>query len=134
MEISSKFNQFFVSSESGEAVIPAQYDLSPSDLQLDTPHIKFGHINANSILSPDKLRSIGELISKYELDFCGVTETSLKPQNVNLYNLSGFSHFSKVRASRKNGGVSLFVRSGIPASEVLIQPHLDLPVHQDTLN
>ena len=54
---------------------------------------------------------------QHKLSVIGLTETWLRPDNVNLYNYQGYQSFHKNREDKKGGGISLFIKDKITCIE-----------------
>ena len=71
------------------------------------------HLNIRSI--PRNLSSLQTYLNNLDIQFSvvGISETWLKPYNVDCYGMDGYREEHSYRSERMGGGVSLYVMNGI---------------------
>ena len=85
-----------------------------------------GHINVRSLLQ--KLPQIEILLSDSNLDFLGISETWLKESVcTDILRIEGYNAFRKDRPdkSKKGGGVLLYIKNSITATEIELNTPLE---------
>ena len=81
------------------------------DISKDTMSIV--HLNIRSL--PKNLSKFIELMTilKFQFDIIGFSETWLKPNNVDLYNLPGYNHEYSIRNVKTGGGIYYLLKISI---------------------
>jgi len=80
-----------------------------SDLNADRNCLSFFHLNIGSLSRHHSEFSCYLLNLRVKFSVIGLTETWLKPENYDLFDLDGYNHMSQCQIGRSGGGVSLFL-------------------------
>ena len=78
-------------------------------------------INANSIAKPHALEQLYAELTGYDIDIAIVTETHFKKKHLEAAcNINGYRAYRRDRESRRAGGVAVFVRDSLGATECVV--------------
>ena len=85
--------------------------------QINSQSLSLFHLNVRSIPKnfDDLCSYLNMLCTRFSI--IGVTETWLNESNAQCYSIEGYNHYCKYRETRRGGGVSLFVKNHIAATE-----------------
>jgi hypothetical protein len=90
------------------------------DASRDYSYFSTFHTNIRS--TPKNYDNFNHLLSliTHKFTILAITETWLKPHNIDLFPINGYQHEHSIRTSKTGGGISLY-----------IQEHIDYKVHTD---